>query len=134
MAVARIVADDILKGVDGRDALRIQLEEIADAEPGNIGTADVELDEAPTLASLSAVAQYLSDMMTRLNDGAAPGHPDDEALFRTNDGHGHRVIVEQVKDGYVAITIRTSQDRHDAQTAVLSREDAIALREALEGI
>jgi hypothetical protein len=44
----------------------------------NIGAADIELDAAPTLASLSAVAQYLSDMMTRLDDGVA-GDPDDEA-------------------------------------------------------
>jgi hypothetical protein len=34
----------------------------------------------------------------------------------------------------IAITIRTSQDRRHAQTAVLSREDPIALRDSLEAI
>jgi hypothetical protein len=37
---------------------------------GNIGTADIELDAAPSLASLSAMAQYLSDMMIRLDEGS----------------------------------------------------------------
>ena len=87
---------------------------------------------APALASLSAVAQYISGMMTRLDEGTA-SDPEDDALFRTNDCHGRRVIVEQMQDGDVAITIRTSQDPRDGHCALLSRDDVIALREALEG-
>jgi hypothetical protein len=98
-----------------------------------------KLDAPPTVASLSAVAQYLSDMMTQLDDGAV-SDPDDEALFRANDGHGHRVIVEQMQDGDGdgdgdgdAIPSGHRWTRVNAQTA-LSREDAIALCEALESL
>jgi hypothetical protein len=97
------------------------------------GASSSSTSAASTASSLSAVSQFLSDMMTRLDEGTA-SDPEDDALFRTNDGHGRRVIVEQMQDGAVAITIRTSQDPRDAHRALLSRHDAIALREALEGI
>jgi hypothetical protein len=102
---------------------------------GSCGFADVETDASESLASLAAVAQYLADEMTRLQDDAAANPSDDAALFRTNDGHGHRVIVEKRQHHRgVRITIRTSNDDRDAQTAVLSRRAAIALRDSLEAL
>jgi hypothetical protein len=73
--------------------------------------------------------------MGRLQDGADANENDDTALVRTNDGHGHRVIVEQAqRRDCIAITIRSSSDNRDAQTAVLSRKAAIALRDSLEAL
>ena len=68
-----------------------------------------------------------------LQNGPAVQPATPPELFRVNDGHGSRIIVEKVGDD-ISVTVRHSGDPRDAETVVLSREVAHALLVALENV
>ncbi|MGB3521949.1 MAG: hypothetical protein WBA50_10780 [Mycobacterium sp.] len=123
-AVSGLVTGEVVRSIFDGGTVSDEAQLKIDGHDTAVRVADVQTDDPLVLRDLAAVAGCLADELA--GDPAARSFE----LFRTNDGHGSRIIVEH--DGEtVAITVRSSQDPRDAQRVVLSQVDAVALREAL---